>query len=65
MHGEAGRLDTALVAFTGFGYSAYLTWVELFRIDAICRWCVISAVLMAVLAVLAALRVLFTVPEAG
>ena len=58
VRGEAGRLATALVAFTGFGYSAYLTWVELFRIDAICQWCVISAVLMAVLAVLAAVRVL-------
>ena len=56
--GERGRLATALAAFTGFGYSLYLTWVELFRIDAICQWCIISAAIMAALAILAGLRVL-------
>jgi uncharacterized membrane protein len=30
----------------GFGFSAYLTYLELFVIDAICQWCVASAVLM-------------------
>jgi uncharacterized membrane protein len=61
--GENARLATALLAFVGFGYSAYLTYVELFRIDAICQWCVASALLMAALAVLAARRVL-TAPVA-
>ena len=56
--GENGRLATALAAFTGFGYSAYLTWVELFRIDAICQWCIISAAIMTVLAGLAGWRVM-------
>ena len=27
-------------------YSAYLTWLELYRIDAVCMWCTISAVLL-------------------
>jgi uncharacterized membrane protein len=27
-------------------YSAYLTYIELFVIDAICRWCVASAIIM-------------------
>ena len=36
----------------------YLTYRELFTIDAICQWCVSSAVLMTVLAVLTAIRVL-------
>ena len=36
----------ALLALVGFGFSAYLTWVELFEIDAVCQWCVVSAVLM-------------------
>ena len=58
VRGEAGRLATALAAFTGFGYSAYLTWVELFRIDAICQWCIISATIMTALAGLAGWRVM-------
>ena len=49
--GEGGRLVGTLLALVGFGFSAYLTWVELFEIDAICQWCVASAVLMTILAV--------------
>jgi len=30
----------------GVAFSAYLTYVELFVIDAVCIWCVISAVIM-------------------
>ena len=56
--GENGRLSTAFVAFVGAGYSVYLTYVELFRIEAICQWCVISASLMVALAVLTARRVI-------
>lgn len=56
--GERGSALTAVLAFTGLGYSLYLTYVEVFRIDAVCQWCVVSAVLMAVLAVLAGRRVL-------
>ena len=35
-----------MLALVGFGFSAYLTYLELFVIDAICQWCVASAVLM-------------------
>jgi uncharacterized membrane protein len=56
--GEAGLAGCALVALVGFGFSAYLTWAELFRIHAICQWCVASAVLMTVLAVLTVVRLL-------
>jgi uncharacterized membrane protein len=31
------------IALTGFLYAAYLTYVELWVIDAICQWCVLSA----------------------
>ncbi len=48
--GEAARAGACLVALAGFGYSAYLTWLELFEIDAICQWCVASAVVMTLLA---------------
>ena len=45
-----------VVALVGFGYSVYLTYLELFKIDAICQWCVVSAVLMTVLFVVNAVR---------
>jgi len=32
-----------VVSLIGFGYSLYLTILELFTIDAICQWCVASA----------------------
>ena len=54
--GDAGRVSGALLALVGFGFSLYLTWAELFEIDAICQWCVVSAVLMTVLAVTTAWR---------
>ena len=49
LRGDAGRLAGFGLALVGFGYSVYLTWLELFVIDAICQWCVASAVLMTVL----------------
>ena len=47
---------TTLLAYIGLGFSAYLTWAELFRIHAICQWCVASAVTVAAIAVLATVR---------
>jgi uncharacterized membrane protein len=44
--GDAGRFSGLLLAAIGFGFSVYLTYLELFVIDAICQWCVASAVLM-------------------
>ena len=38
------------------GFSGYLTYLELFVIDAICQWCVASAVVMAALAVVLTAR---------
>jgi uncharacterized membrane protein len=58
--GDKGRLLGATLALVGFGFSAYLTWVELVEIDAICQWCVASAVLMTALAVVTAVRILTT-----
>ena len=46
------------VALIGFGYSLYLTYLELFTIDAICQWCVASAVLMTLLFATNAVRML-------
>src|SRR3954449_1937285 len=54
--GDAGRFGGFLFALVGFGFSAYLTYLELFVIDAICQWCVASAVLMALSLAVAATR---------
>jgi uncharacterized membrane protein len=45
----------SLLALTGWGvlFSGWLTYLELFVIHAICRWCVVSAVIALVLFVLA------------
>lgn len=40
------------ISLAGVLYSAYLTYVELFVIYAICRWCVASAIIMVVIFVL-------------
>lgn len=54
--GDAARLVASSLALGGFAFSLYLTYLELFEIDAICQWCVASAVAMTVLALLTALR---------
>jgi uncharacterized membrane protein len=54
--GERARLAAAALAVVGAGFSGYLTYLELFVIDAICQWCVASAVLLTLLAVLTAWR---------
>jgi uncharacterized membrane protein len=46
---DVARFGGFAVALGGFGFSVYLTYLELFVIDAICQWCVASAVLMTVL----------------
>ena len=56
--GDFGRALTAALAIAGFGFSLYLTYLELWVIDAICQWCVASAVLMAALTVVTVLRLL-------
>jgi uncharacterized membrane protein len=56
--GDSGRLATAGLALVGFGFSVYLTYLEVFVIKAICQWCVGSAALLTAIAVLAVIRLL-------
>jgi uncharacterized membrane protein len=64
--GEPGRALGMGLALAGAGFSLYLTYLELYVIDAICQWCVASAVLMVILAVLMTLRMLRPpAPEPG
>ena len=61
--GELGRGLGFGIALIGFGFSAYLTYRELFSIHAICEWCVGSAVCMTILVVLTGIRFLRAEPE--
>jgi len=49
LRGDGARMAGFAIALIGFGYSVYLTYLELFKIEAICQWCVGSAVLMTIL----------------
>jgi uncharacterized membrane protein len=55
---DAARFGGFLVALGGFGYSIFLTYIEIFKIEAICQWCVGSAVLMTIIFLLQATRLI-------
>jgi uncharacterized membrane protein len=55
---ENSRLATMTFTLVGFGFSAYLTYRELFSIHHICDWCVSSAVIVTVLMCLSIWRFL-------
>jgi uncharacterized membrane protein len=53
-----GRTLAAFVSLVGFGFSAWLTYVELAKLDAVCQWCVASALVMTALAAVSVARLL-------
>jgi uncharacterized membrane protein len=55
---ENTRFATLVFTIAGFGFSAYLTYRELFSIHAVCEWCASSAVIMTILTLLAVWRFL-------
>lgn len=63
---DTARFGGFLVALAGFGFSVYLTYIEIFKIEAICQWCVGSAALMTILFLLNATRlVIYAGTQAG
>jgi len=56
--GERARFATTVLTVGGFGFSAYLTYRELFTLHKICEWCVSSAVIVTVLMLLSIWRFL-------
>jgi uncharacterized membrane protein len=56
--GEGWRTATAFLALAGAAFSAWLTYVEVAVLEAICTWCVASAACMTALAALAVVRLL-------
>jgi uncharacterized membrane protein len=65
VRGELGRAMGFCVALIGCGFSLYLTYREVFTLKEICEWCVGSATLMTILAVLTAIRFLRGEPATG
>lgn len=55
---DLARFGGFVVSLGGFGYSIFLTYIEVFKIEAICQWCVASAVLMTILFLLNATRLI-------
>ena len=51
------------MSLAGFGYGAYLTYVELYVLDAICIWCMSSASILTLSLALSTMAVL-SAPEA-
>jgi uncharacterized membrane protein len=49
-------------ALGGLGFSAYLTYIELYVIEAICSWCVASAIVITLLAVVGSVNLWRTAP---
>jgi uncharacterized membrane protein len=58
IRGELARMATAAMAILGFIFSLYLTYREIFTIEAICQWCVGSAIVMTLIAIFSTIRVL-------
>lgn len=56
LRGDLGRVAGFGLALVGFLFSCYLTYREVFTIKAICEWCVGSAALMTLLAIITAVR---------
>ncbi len=61
--GEAGLIAGAAKAIVGFGFSAYLTYRELFSIEAICIWCIGSAIILTALAIVTTIRLVRAEPH--
>jgi uncharacterized membrane protein len=56
--GEQTRLASVAFTLIGFGFSAYLTYRELFSIHHLCEWCLSSAIIVTILALLSIVRFL-------
>jgi len=57
LRGEIGVLLGLFISLVSILFSAYLTYLELFVIYAICQWCVSSAVIMTAAFILSVVRI--------
>ncbi len=54
--GEVGAVAAAALTLGGFSFAAYLIYVQLALIDAVCLWCLASDAVMAILVLVSLLR---------
>ena len=55
---EHARTAAVFLSLVGLGFSGWLTYVEIVKLDAICIWCVGSAICMLLLAGLSVTRMM-------
>ena len=55
---ENGPLAIFGISLTGVAFTAYLTWLEIYVIHAICPFCVASAVIITLIFILAIIRLI-------
>jgi uncharacterized membrane protein len=53
---EYARRAQFFIAALGVAFSVYLTYIEVFVLHTICPWCVLSAILLTIIAVLSGLE---------
>jgi uncharacterized membrane protein len=63
--GESARLAQATLALAAFFFSAYLLYVQVAVIDAICQWCIAPDLVTTAIAAVALLRLRAAVPAAA
>lgn len=56
MYVDNARIALFFIAAIGVAFSAYLTYIELFVLHAVCPWCVLSAILITAIAIFGALE---------
>ena len=56
-------LLSLLFSIGGVGFSVYLTYIEIYVIEALCSWCVASAIIITLLAILGVVNVLRSAPR--
>jgi uncharacterized membrane protein len=61
--GERALLTGFGLSVIGFAFSVYLTYREVFTIHAICSWCVSSAIVFTLLAVVSTARLILRRPD--
>ena len=56
-------LLSVVQSLIGVGFSAYLTYLEIYVIEALCTWCVASAVIITLLAIVGAVTIRLAAPR--
>ena len=58
---EQASLALFGMSLAGTLYSGYLAWLELYRIEAVCMWCTISAIIVSAILIASAVNLAFGV----